>query len=177
MPVETIPYGVNDLKLAVRNATNDYAEALDVWGVRSFEVTIETQSKRLEGDDVILRAHSRIIAAQIKCQFAFKDLAVYAALTGNTATSGTSKEHVEFSDDSPPYLGIVAQVRSDDDDGDVHIFAPMGKLMSGFTLRAQYGEFLTPEITFDCVKDDTFGIIRLINHDHTTAIVIPPSFS
>lgn len=177
MTVEVVPYGVNDMKIAVRTATNVYGTALDVWGIRNFEVTVETVGKRLEGDDVILRAHSRIIAAQIKCQFAFKDLSVYAALTGKTVFSGTSKEYLEISSDSPPWLGICAQIIGDDDDGDFHIFAPMGKMMSSFTLRAQYGEFVTPEITFDCVKDDTYGILRPITHDHTTAIAIPPSFS
>lgn len=178
MTVEVVPYGVNDMKVAVRNSGGSYGTALDVWGVRNFEVTVETISKRLEGDDVILRAHSRIIAAQIRCSFAFKDLAIYAALTGRTVVSGNSMEYVEITNSSPPYLGLVAQILADDEQGDFHIFAPMAKSMSGFTLRAQYGEFVTPELTFDCVKDDFYNtIIYPQTHENTTAITIPPSFS
>src|SRR5687767_8742717 len=127
MTIETVLFGVNDMKIAPRITTNSYGTALDVWGVSRFACTVETVNKRLEGDDVVLRAHARIIAIQIQCKFAFKDLAVYAALTGKTIFSGTSKEYMEISNDSPPYFGLCAQVLTDEDEGDTHIFVPMGK--------------------------------------------------
>ena len=177
MAIEAVSYGVADLKVAPWLAGSTYGTAVDVWGVSQFGLTIETASGRLEGDDVILRAHARPIACQITARFAFQTLEPYETMTGKTIQDGTSLEWLEIANDSFPYFGMIAQVLNDDEEGDVHIFVPKCKLMSGFQMQMQYGQFVTPEITIDGVKDDTYGIVRIIPHENTTAIAFPPSFA
>jgi hypothetical protein len=75
-----------------------------------------------------------------------------------------------------PYFGAIVKALSEEI-GDTWIFLPKCKIMSDFVLfQGEFGAFSTPEVTVQCVPDETWGLANFITHPTDVPIsVIPPA--
>ncbi len=171
-------YGLNDVKVATWNATNDYGEEVDVPSVQLMGTVLGIVSAQLEGDDKITASAARAIGGQCRMRFGSVSIAALEVLLGISSTaSGAAQDELKISGgDKMPYFGICGKVLAEEGSGDLHIFLPKCRIMSDVTLaEAQYGQFIIPELTVQLVDDDTHGLIRLIEHAAAAAVAIPPT--
>lgn len=173
MAIEQFYFDVDDLKMALYNGTGSYGTAVDVMGVSQFRIDMQTVNAELPGDAQIIDTHARGIKAIVTAKFAFYNLAPYALITNTTVISSTGREVLKFDNFNPPYVGIAAQIKSSNGAGDAHLWLPKVKLMSGFQLGGEYGNYVTPEITFTALNDATDKIFTIVKHSTATTLVIP----
>lgn len=176
MADNSFKFGLRDCKIASWTNASAWGTAIDVDATRQMTVNAQTVSGLLEGDDVIKDAHAKIISAQITFQFGFKDLAAWAIMTGQTHESNGSNDAMTFADSNMPYFGIIGRIDDTDATGNDVIFVPKCKLMDGFELRMEYGQYMTPQLTLTAVYNDaTYGFFRVLQYAANTAVAIPPT--
>jgi hypothetical protein len=140
---------------------------------------------QLEGDDKITDTHARVISATVTLAFGGINPDVLAVITGRPAVvTGVAPNRVrtmEISGLNFPYFGLVGKTDSTRG-GDMHLFAPMLKVMEGFQLRSEYGAYSIPELTCTAIADDNFVdeddnslLAYLIWHETLTAVALPPT--
>jgi len=130
----------------------------------------------LEGDASIKDTHARIISATVRCRFAFSNLDVYGVLTGTNVTDSPTLRRLTFDTNNMPYFALVAKVPHTQGSGDTHIFIPKLKVMEGFQLSAEYGRYITPELTMTAVKEGSvWKVVNIIEHTTAQSLTIPPS--
>ena len=155
-------FSLRDAKIARWLGDGTYGQSYDVPAVRVLRTRIITVNGRLEGDGGIVDAHAESIAAEGTLQFGGGNLEVYAAITGNTrVTSGSTPnriERVKFAKRAFPYFGICGKANSTDGTGDEHIWIPKVKIMEGFELGYEYGQYTQPELSFLAVPDDNYQV-------------------
>jgi len=171
-------YGLNDVKIATWDATNDYDTAVDVPSVQLMGTTLATISAQLEGDDTITASAARAVGGEVRVRFGSISIAALEVLLGNTSTaSGSAQDHLKVSGgDDMPYIGICGKAVAAEGTGDTHIFIPKCKLMGDLTIaQLEYGAFAIPEATIQIVDDATFGLINVIEHATAADVAIPPT--
>jgi len=171
-------FGLNDVKIATWNATNDYGEEVDVPSVQLMGTTLATVSAQLEGDDSIQASASRAIGGEVRVRFGSISIAALEIILGNTSTaSGSAQDHFKVSGgDAMPYIGICGKALAEEGSGDTHVFIPKCKLMGDLTIaQLEYGRFAIPEATIQIVDDATFGLINIIEHATAADVAIPPT--
>lgn len=176
-------FGLKDLKVAARNADGSYGPAVDVPSAQMYEVNPQTVNAQLEGDDQITATHAVATGAQVRFRFGSVPFELLAILTGKTISdygSESTADRVELLRLDAlrfPYFGIVGKVESVEDEGSMHVFVPMLKVMEGFTVGFQYGQFTIPEITCQAIPDSVHGIVELIKYEEANvAVTIPPVY-
>jgi hypothetical protein len=174
-------FGLRDLKIATWNSAANYGTAVDIPSAQLYEVSPETVSAELEGDDVITATHAFAISATVRIRFGSVPLEVLQILTGNTYDSyGTTPSRIRslvIDAISFPYFGICGKALSTEDSGDMHIFVPKLKVMDGFTIGFQYGQFTIPEITCKAVPGINNKIVEYILHETAANVALPPVYS
>lgn len=174
-------FGIADLKIAVWNGTGSYGTALDVPSVQLLDVGPETVSAELEGDDRITATHAQIISSTLTFRFGSVDLDVIELLTGTTITDyGTTPNRIRnlpIDNLNFPYIGLVGKAVAVEGIGDLHIYVRKCKVLEGFNIRQEYGNFAIPELTLKAVADGTNRILEFIEHETAAAVVIPPVYS
>jgi hypothetical protein len=176
MAINSFKFGLNDVKIATWEDEESYGTALDVESVSSFTVEVQTESGTLEGDDIITAVHAKIQAAQVRFQFAFKDLEAYEILTGVTNTESDENESMIFARDDMSYFAICGRINAISGGGDSQIFLPKCKLTEGFSLDMTKGQFMTPELTAMAVYEgSTYGILKVVNNATAQTVTIPPT--
>lgn len=172
-------FGLEDVKIATYNATDDYATAVDIPSVQLMGTVMQMVSAQLEGDDKITDSHSQVIGGQVRIRFGSVSMAALEVLLGIASTpSGPNlQDHIKISAGTDmPYFGICGKMSATQGGGDLHVFLPKVKIMEDVTLaQAEYGNYLIPEVACQAVDDDTYGVINLIEHSTDTAIAIPPT--
>lgn len=171
-------FGLEDVKIATWNATDDYATAVDIPSVQLMGTVLQVVSANLEGDDKITDSHAQTIGGQVRIRFGSVSMAALEVLLGLTSTaSGALQDHLMMSGgDDMPYFGICGKIDGTAGGGDLHVFLPMVKIMEDVTLaQAEYGNYIIPELTAQAIDDTTYGIINLVEHSTDTDISIPPS--
>ncbi len=170
-------FGLNDVKVAGWNATNDYDSEVDVPSVQAMRVDMQVVSAQLEGDDQITDTASSVIGAQITLRFGSLSIAALEVLLGIDSTpSGAIHDHLQVSGgDKMPYFGICGKSNATQGDGDCHYFLPKCKIMGDFQIvTAEYGQYTIPEVTVQAVDDVTYGCINIIEHATAVDVAIPP---
>lgn len=169
-------FGVEDCKIASWTSTGSYGTSYDVVAIAQFEVEEQTTNAELEGDDTVVATHAKARVVQVRLRFGFRDMEVYQVMTGAdlAGTSGSADEVATFGPRNYPYFGIVGKVDEVNATGVRHLFIPKAKVMSGFTWSAQYGQFVTPEMTVMGVADGAYGAFQIYNYSTNKAIVLPP---
>lgn len=173
-------FGLNDLKVAAYNATNDYGTEVDVYSAQAFNVTMRVIGAELTGDDAITSTAARPIGGQATMRFGGVSLAALEVMTGNTATSSiASPNNVKVlkisGGEDLPFFGICGKALGADSDGQTEVFVPKAKIMSDINLiQMEYGTFMIPEVQVAFVKDETHGILQIIEAEAERAIAIPP---
>lgn len=176
-------FGLDDAKIAVNNLDGTFGVAQDVPSVQVLDVNYQTVNAMLEGDDRITAVQARAISAEITLRFGGIDQRVIAIITGETqSSSGTTPNQVKkisFSGASNfPYFALCGRAKAAEaSTADTHVWIPKLKLMSGFSLRMEYGAFAIPEVTATAVKDDDEGVIwEMIQHETAETVSIPPTY-
>ncbi len=174
-------FGLDDVKIATWNSNGVYGTAVDVPSVQMYTSDLKTVSAELEGDDQITDTHAIGISADIRVKFGSISLEAYEVLTGITSVESTDSPgstgvktfdvgNVKF-----PYIGICGKSYSTQDAGDTQLFIPKCKIMEGFNVGMQYGQYAIPEITLRAVKDSVYNcIMRIVKHQEAVAVTLPP---
>ncbi len=172
-------FGLDDLKVATYNDTNDYGSEVDVMAAQAMNTIMRVINAELEGDDVIVATASRPIGAQIEMRFGSVSLAALEVMIGNTATSSVAspnevKQFKIAGGERLPYFGMAGKALAEEGSGDTTVFVPKCRIMSDFQLiQLEYGTFAIPSVTVMAVPDDTYGLLNIIEHQTSTAIAIP----
>lgn len=172
-------FGMRDAKVAPRTGDAAWGTAVDVEAIQMLGFTINTTNAMLEGDDIIVDAHSKIIGATVRMRFGFSTnhLDVWEVLLGKAPVDSGGDKYMVIAGENPPYFGVCGKVEHTSGGGDWHLWAPKCKLQEGLSLEAGYGTYQTPELTVQClIEDDTHGVIVPIYHATAIPVVIPPVF-
>lgn len=176
-------FGLRDVKIAAWNSTGSYGTLYDVPSVSSFSFNINTVNAQLEGDDIITDTHAVAVSSQVTMRFGSVSFPVYAVLTGATTVtynSGASDELQvqQISDLSFPFFGVLGKALSTDGSGAFHIFIPKVKIMEGFQVTMEYGNYVIPEVSGMAVKDGGWGIYTPLQYATDIAIAtMPPTLA
>lgn len=155
-------FGLRDVKVAVWNGDGTYGVLVDVPSVQLFSENLQTVNAQLEGDDVITDIHAKAISGQVKVRFGSVALEVLEVITGRTILStGVTPNRVDrlnFTGTNFEWFGICGRAESTGQDGDTHLFIPKCKVLEGFEVKFEYGQYTIPELTLMCVPDDQYTI-------------------
>jgi hypothetical protein len=159
--------------MAEWQSTGTYGDEYTIRGARNMSLSLVVESDELRGDDVVLDAFSKIVAAEISIEFATVDLALFDMIMGGTLIQTADYYSWDFGgDDDPPYVGIAGRVVGSGGDGDLHIFIKKARLSSNLALAAQVDTYMLPSATFRGVDDDG-SMFQLMNFTAATALEIP----
>lgn len=179
MPFDTgaPQFGINDARVAVWNSTDSYGTLTDVMGIQMAQATIQIVSAIANGDDRIVAAASRLTGAELQMRFVGLNPSMLSVITGITLDTISSVQNMQFTGgERMPYFGAIIKALSEEV-GDTWVFLPKCKIMSNFVLfQGEFGAFSTPEVTVQCVPDETWGLANFITHPTDVAItIIPPA--
>ena len=169
-------FGLNDVKIAQWTAENTYGAEVDMYAAQSLEVTLDTVTADLPGDDHITESHSKVIGGTVRCRNGRFSLDAMAILTGETLDSTTSEDYDEmiFGESNRPYFGLCGRALDTGDGRDTHVFLPKIKVTGPIPIRMEYGAFVVPEMEAKAVYEGaTNGVARVRKHAVATAISIP----
>ncbi len=173
-------FGLDDVKIAALSSDGTYGEEVDVPSVQMYGVNLNTVNAQLEGDDEITDTHAINISAEVKLRFGSISFEALQVLLGiNYVQSlGVSPDRVRtltIGNIKFPYFGINGRAKATQDNGDTHIFVPKVKIMQGFEVGMQYGQYVIPELTCTAVRSDLYdAILQIIKHEEAKAVTIPP---
>jgi glycogen debranching enzyme len=175
MASSTYLFGVNDCKLASWTNTGSYGTVLDVASVQEATVEAVTVNAELTGDDVITDTHAVVTKAAVTLKHGLnKDLTlptdVVATITGGTVSSTSGKTTIKFDADRAPFVGIAAAQNGTNGTGELILWVPKAKVMSGFMVKMAYGAYNVEELKFTGVKDGVQNIFRTIHNDPSAGI-------
>lgn len=170
-----MPLGLNDAKVATYNDTDDYGALSDIMSVEMARATAQLVSAIARGDDRITAAAAILEGTELVLRFSGLNLAMLAVLTGKNITTISSVQQLQGKGGDPmPYFGIIIKANGADGD-DTWVFFPKCKIMSNFVFfQGEYGSFTSPELTIQCVDDETWGLFNIITHPSRVPITVMP---
>lgn len=166
-----IPRGLDDLGVYVLTADTPGAK-VDVPGVRSLSVSVESDSDQLEGDNSVIAIARNPKSLSGSIEIGMINLAALAALNGGTVvTTGTSGEHIMSLDESSAaparYVQIVGQAGSLDENGSAYRITLLKcQVVSGPNETLTVNDWNTPTIDFEGVA---IGGVLLTRENFETA--------
>lgn len=179
MALDGFVFGAKDCKIAPWLAPETWGSPIDVKAIQMVGAGIETVNAQLEGDDEILDVHAVATNGTASLRFGFFNLEVLEVLTGNVITdSPPNSKSMTFTGRRMPYFGLSARIEQTAGQGVLDIFIPKIKLMEGFSVSTEYGQYLIPEVQAQFVTDtDTYGMMRWMQRDVSPmpALTIPPA--
>lgn len=173
-------FGLQDVKIALWNGTDDYGTPVDVPSVQMMGTVLGVVSATLEGDDTTTATASRAIGGQVQLRFGSISLDALEVLLGQSSTSSMDSpnavRHLRIDGGHRlPYFGIVGKTLAEEGGGDFWVFVPKVRITGDVNLAMlQYGQFAVPELTAQAVADGTWGIVNMVAHETEAAITIPP---
>lgn len=177
MGVNAFKFGLNDVKVATWNNPESYGTAVDVESVQMMGFAVDTESGTLEGDDIITDVHSKNQSGTVQFRFAFKDLDVLSVITGITVTDSTPNAQVlPVARDNMQYFAICGRTDATEGGGDTQVFIPKCKVMEGFNVSMEKGQYVIEDLTVMAVYEGTtHGIGWIINNATAQNVTIPPT--
>ena len=174
-------FGLRQCIIAVNNLDGTFGTAVQVPSIKIYNVDYKTVSAELEGDDTITATAAIATKADCDIQFGGITMSAYQVLTGiNPTSSGSGSGYnakMLFAATNFPYFAILGQAYAAQGGGDTHIFVPKVKIMSGFSLKMEFGQFTIPDVKATAVLDPNYNaIFSAIEHGTITAAAIPPTF-
>lgn len=171
-------FGLQDVKIATWNDVGDYGTPVDVIAAQLMSSEFQTVNAMLEGDDILADTHARQISAQVRVRFGFKNLNVLGVITGQDLESSGNVLSMVFGDANYPYFCMAGKIDHTAGTGNDILFIPKMKLMEGFSLSAEYGQYMTPEITATAIWEGaTYGMGKLFQYPIQTLVTLPPAES
>lgn len=170
-------FGINDARIAVWNATNSYGTLTDIFGIQMGAVDMQVVSAIANGDDTVVAAGARLTGSVLRMRFVGMNPSVFAILLGIATDTISSVVNLQVvGAEKLPYFGAIIKSVSEES-GDTWVFLPKCKIMSDFTpFAGEFGTFTTPELSVQCVPDETWGLANFITHPTNVPItVIPPA--
>jgi hypothetical protein len=173
-------FGLRDVKIAGWNVGDTYDAAVDVPSVQMYGVNPQTVNANLEGDDRITDSHSIVTMAQVRIRFGSISLEALEVLIGQTVNESSStptrvKTLKILGSMKFPYFGILGKALATQDAGATHIWVPKVKIMEGFEVGMQYGQYVIPELTCQAVAPSDGGTIaEFLKYETDIDLVIPP---
>lgn len=178
MSTQEFGFGLKQARIAPWTSAQTWGSPIALNAVRMFSPTLQPITGELEGDDEIAALFSRFIRGTVQLEFAVKNLAVFATLTGmSVASSLPDSESVVFDTTRLPYFGITGQIEHDTGTGAYDFFVPKCKLMGDLSFQAQYGQFMTQRVEARFIRDSSvYGLAKLISRaTATNPIPLPPT--
>lgn len=173
-------FGLRDCKIATWSATGSYGSAVDVPSVQLMSVDYQTVNAQLEGDDAITATHATAISAQVQLRFGSINFAAYEVLTGVSSIgsyTSPNRDLLSLGTINFPYIGVIGKANAVEGSGDFAVFIPKVKVMEGFSVSMEYGNFAIPEITLMGVVDGGWNIVNFIRNASATTLTLPPTLS
>lgn len=170
-------FGINDAKIATWNSTGSYGTLTDVFAIQMAATDLQIISAIANGDDTIVAAGARLTGVMLRMRFVGMNPSVLAILLGIAPDTISSVVNTQVvGGEKLPYIGAIIKSLSEEQ-GDTWVFLPKCKVMSDFTpFAGEFGTFTTPEVSVQCVPDETWGLANFITHPTDVAItVIPPA--
>lgn len=176
-----VSFGIVDALIALRNATDDYEDGIDVPFIQMMGASLRTLSAEGNGDNKIAVVASVPIAGQVQVRVLGAPFAVIALITGATPiVTGSGSTVVTtlplVGGVNYPHFAVVGKGQAAQGTGDQLIFAPDLVITSDVTLMSmEYGALNNLEFTAMAVDDETYGILRLLERATTGGIALPPA--
>lgn len=171
-------FGLRDVKVALWEGDGTYGTAVDIPSVQMYEIQLQTTNAQLEGDDKITDTNAIARSAQIRVRFGSVSLEALSVLLNINLVDSTDTHTLRVGNLEFPYFGICGQAYATRGGGDTHVFVPQCKIMEGFTISMQYGQYSIPEVTCMAVFDDTYQtIFDIVKHETATAVTLPPNYA
>lgn len=170
------PFGIYDARVA-SYTSGVYGALSDIMSVEMSRATMQMISDIARGDDKITDAAAIIEGAELALRFTGLNLTAMAIMTGKTKTTISSVEQLQFvGGEAMPYFGAIIKANSNGGT-DTWLFLPKIITMANFTFfQGEYGGFTHPEMTLQCLPDETYGVANVITHPTAIEItVIPPA--
>lgn len=175
----TYAFGLLEAKIATLNLDGTYEAAVTVDAPRRFLVRVRTISGELEGGDEIVDTHAKIIAVQVELEKGGIDLDVLQVLAGKDydsygVTPNTAKM-LSIGQENLPYFGLVGLASHTHGGGANVFFAPKVKIMEGFELTMQYGQYSIPSLTASGLRKTPWGFASILEYETAPDLTIPPT--
>lgn len=173
------PFGLADCQVKTWSSAGTYTGTMtDVESIQQMSATQQLVQAQLTGDNQITATAANVIGAQAKMRFGGLNFDSLGIILGITATTISSV--IQFGvagGKRMPYFGILGKIQDAASSGSMVIYMPKCKLMSDFTIaQGEYGAFVIPEVTVQCVPDATYGAYNLIQYPTDfTLTVMPPA--
>lgn len=168
-------FGLNDGKIQTWASAGTYSGSItDIMSIQMANVNVETIAAILTGDDRQTAIAALVIGGTAQLRFGGLNLDMLAVLTGKAIVTDTTVENIQLPGGHKfPYLGAIFKALSAEA-GDTWLYLPKIKLMSGFSIRMEYGAFVIPEVTCQVVDDASYGTINVITHAADLAVTVMP---
>lgn len=179
------PFGLNDCKVATNDLDGTFGSAVDVPSVQMMAVNAQTTNGILRGDDSDTSVHAKMKGAEIQVRHGSISIPAMEVMFGMTSDSSGSTpnryKRLRFvGGQNNPFFAICGKADAAEGGGDVHLFLPKCKNMSGFTTRLEDGAFAIPEYTINAVPDDAYVLedmfYEIVEHETRQNITIPPTY-
>jgi hypothetical protein len=177
-------FGLADGKIAKRLADGIYDTNYDIPSIRLGQVSPQTTSSDLEGDDGITATASRTNKAEVSVDFGGVDTDVLRVIMGESLNSGQSTsimyKRVRITNRKRPYFGLTVRAEAEEGNGDTHVFVPKAKVTGSFDVKFEYGAFAVTQLKITAVLDagypDAEGkptLFEVLEHDTAVAATVP----
>lgn len=167
--------GAKDAKVAILDASDVPGTNVDILGIKSFSMDVESDSDQQTGDDSVLATTQEAKSVAISLSAAAANAAALAAFTGATvATSGTTPNRtVTYKEPSQPvsrYTQITVQGTGRDTGGSAfRALVYKAGVESGPSFEMSDGNWMEPSINLRGV--DKAGFL-FINTNYETEVAI-----
>lgn len=171
-------FGLEEAWIATWNGQATFGTAVQLVACEIFDVSFETVSGELKGDDQIIDVFAKTISGKIRIKFGFNNLNVIPILTGDVqTTSSPTSDNVVFSNTVRPYFAIIGRIDQSQGGGDLQLFIPKCKITGAFgPLTMSFGNYLTPQLDAMAITDGApYRMGKLIKHATATTPTIPPT--
>lgn len=182
-PFGSPQFGLSDVKVAKNNLDGSFGAAVDVPSVQLLGLQLQTTNAELTGDDIITAVHSKIIGGQATIRWGSVAFEVLEVLTNLTTESGNTTPNqyrrMRITAYQAQYFAICGKVNAVEGSGCFIMFAPLVKLMEGFTVEAQYGQFIIPNVTARFLVDTNYNntAVEFDEYESDQTVVIPPVYT
>lgn len=168
--------GAQDAKVAILDGTDTPGTSVDILGIKSFSVDVESDSDTQTGDDSVLATTQEAKSLAISLTTAAANVAAFAALTGGTTgTSGAGSTLIlTYKEPSQPvsrYTQITVQGTGRDTGGSAfRLLCYKCGIESGPSYELSEGAWMEPSMNLRGV--DKAGFLYIFSN-YTTGVVIP----
>jgi len=167
-------FSLQKIVVATNNGNGTFGTGVTGASTETVDVNQSMVSDETKGNAVITSRASQTEKYQLSLGTASFDLDVWAILFNKSVTSSNGGYYQTIDDQQrSPIFGLVAQAFPDN--GDVLLWWPNCKLMTGVTWKNSYGKIVIPQFKAEAINDTSLGyMFRLFIRPNSGAITFPP---